>query len=289
VFAIDAEAHGGGPATLDAMLTQEYQWARSLGTILTRWMPGKVRHLRPRARARLVFALLYYLLNGLVIVTATALPAVAVLTDSTWHASNLGDWYLHLWPCSVSLVLASLWLRRCRALRPQRAKLWSLEVALFQLIRWPWTTWAFFRGMWEGTRGRRAGTGFKVTPKGKTGAAPLRPAVLAPPLALASILAACAVLAPHPTRSLGLFLIVSAQAGLYLVATASIVVLHILRNRRHRPAPTPPTRRSRRPALNSARFTWASGGAAALTTAVVATMVFTGLALRIGSLHLRWG
>lgn len=289
VFAVDAEAHGDGPVTLEAMLTQEYQWARSLGTILTRWMPGKVGRLRPKARARLVFALLYYFINGVAILTATALPAIGVLTDSSWHSGTLGGWYLHLWPCSVTLLLASLWLRRCRALRPERAKLWSLEVALFQLIRWPWTTWAFVRGMWEGFHRRPPTTSFKVTPKGDTGAAPLRPALLAPTLLLAAALTACAVLAPHPARSLGLFLLASAQAQLYLLITVSVVVLHILRNRRQAKASKGRASRSkRRRTAARYRLTWAGGGAAALTTGLVAAALIGTLAVRISMLNLRW-
>ncbi|MCW2544749.1 MAG: putative cellulose synthase, partial [Frankiales bacterium] len=43
VFSIDAEAHGEGPGTFDDLIMQELQWSRSLGTLLTKWAPAKLR------------------------------------------------------------------------------------------------------------------------------------------------------------------------------------------------------------------------------------------------------
>ncbi|MBV8960500.1 MAG: glycosyltransferase, partial [Actinobacteria bacterium] len=50
VFSIDAEAHGDGPESVAEMLTQEIQWARSLGIVLTRYAPTKLRTVPLRAR-----------------------------------------------------------------------------------------------------------------------------------------------------------------------------------------------------------------------------------------------
>lgn len=45
-FAIDAEAHGDGPLTFADMVTQEYQWSRSLTTMLLGLLPHHLRRLR---------------------------------------------------------------------------------------------------------------------------------------------------------------------------------------------------------------------------------------------------
>jgi len=61
-FAIDAEAHGDGPNTFAAMTVQEFQWARSLTTILLGLVPVNMRRLPMLLRLRFLYALSYYFL-----------------------------------------------------------------------------------------------------------------------------------------------------------------------------------------------------------------------------------
>jgi cellulose synthase (UDP-forming) len=56
-FAIDAEAHGDGPNTFAAMTVQEFQWARSLATILLSLVPNNLRRLPWVLRFRFLYAL----------------------------------------------------------------------------------------------------------------------------------------------------------------------------------------------------------------------------------------
>lgn len=232
VFAIDAEAHGDGPETLSAMLLQERQWAESLGTILTRWAPSRMRTVPLRARIRLTFALVYYLVQGLACLSASLLPAVGVTIGATWGNSGLAEFYLYLWPSSLLLMLTTLWLRRCGVLRPRRARLWSYDVMLFQLVRWPWTTWGFLRGMCAGRR--EVSGGFKVTPKGRRQGRLFDDGLLLPLFALVAFPLTVLLLAPRPERALGLFLVLMGQSTLYMVAALSVVALHLQTARRHR-------------------------------------------------------
>lgn len=229
VFAIDADAHGEGPESLDDMLVQELQWARSLGTIMTRWAPGRLRRCAWRARIRLAFALFYYLIQGLMCVAALPLPIMGVALGLTWGNTTLGSFYAHLWLCALFLTLAQLWLRHCRVLRPIDARLWCYELMLFQLVRWPWTTWGFFQGMWAGLR--ESPTNFRVTPKGTQRARPLSLGLLLPVLALTAVSALVAGLVPDPTRSLGLYLVLMLQTLLYALTAVTVVVLHVRGNR----------------------------------------------------------
>lgn len=229
VFALDAEAHGDGPESLNDMLVQELQWARSLGTIMTKWAPARLPRCSWRGGLRMGFALVYYLLQGLMSVAAAFLPTVAVLTSMSWGNTSLAGFYVHVWPAAALLTMVLLWLRRCAVLRPTDARIWSYELMLFQLVRWPWTTWGFLQGMWAGRRSTP--THFRVTPKGGTGLSPLSLGLLLPSLALAVQPALVVALVPPGGPMLGLYLILLVQGYLACQVAYTVVVLHIDDNR----------------------------------------------------------
>lgn len=276
VFALDAEARGDGPESLNDMLVQELQWARSLGTILTRWAPSRLSRCAWRARLRLTFALAYYLLQGVACVVAFLLPVVGVLVGLTWGNTSLAGFYLHVWPPSMMLTAALLWLRHCGVLRPVGARVWSYELLLFQLVRWPWTTWGFFQGMWAGRRDKP--TEFRVTPKGSQRMRPLSVGLLTPVLLLVAVPSAALALIPQPGERLGLYLILMIQLLLYCVVAVGVVVLHVEGNRAPRAHARPLNRRHAE--VLPVRLTMASGGAAALVTAPVVLIGISVMAWR---------
>lgn len=244
VFAIDAEAHGDGPETVSAMLTQEWQWSRSLGVILTRWAPGRLRATPWRARIRLSFALVHYLVQGLIFALAVIIPTLAVLTRQSWGTTSLAGFYGHIWPSSIALLAVLAYLRRSKVLRPTHARLWSVDLLLFQIIRWPWNAWGFVSGMWLGLR-RRAPS-FAITPKGSRSRADLRPRDLLPTLAMALVPASVVLFIRHSGPSLGLQVVSALAAVTYLAAVLAVVGLDARTRRGDGAAPTRP--RVRRPA-----------------------------------------
>ena len=222
VFAIDAEAHGDGPETVNDMLLQETQWSRSLGTILVRWAPSRLRRTPRRARARLSFALLFYAVQGLLLTVGVLLPSVGLLTQTTWATASLSGFYVHIWLCAVFPFAAMALLRHQGVLRPRRAKLFSYEVFMFQLIRWPWTAIGFAQGMRAGLR--RTSAPIKVTPKGRGRRQPLRLVYLAPALII-GIIPAVTVAVVKPTgQNIGLYLLCIVQASIYLAGVVAIYV-----------------------------------------------------------------
>lgn len=260
VFALDAEAHGDGPESLNDMLVQELQWARSLGTIFTKWAPSRLPRCSWKAGLRLGFALAYYLLQGVACVVAFVLPPAGVLMGLTWGNTSLAGFYVHLWPASMLLTAALLWLRRQRVLRPVGALVWSYELLLFQLVRWPWTTWGFFQGMWAGLVDRRRD--FRVTPKGAQAMRPLSARLLVPMALLIAVPTAVVALVPRPGVGIGLYVVLVLQALVYCIAGLSVVMLHVDGNRQ-------PERAGRRRRGNHAlrlrvRLTSGSGGRALL-------------------------
>lgn len=257
------------------MITQELQWSRSLGTILTRWAPAKFPTVPWKARARMSFALFFYLVQGLVCLAAITLPTVGVLTGVAWGNTSFLQFYVHLWLPSLCLMAVLAWLRRCRVMRPADAKLWSLDMVLFQLVRWPWTTWGFFQGMWNGRKATPKP--FRVTPKGLTSARPLALKMLAPLLLLSLAPAVVIAVAPHPRKALGLTIVLILQAATYLLASASVIVRHVVAN-----AQLPSRRRDR--FNRAALLTWQSGGSAVAATAMTAVVVTAVLMWRLTSL-----
>ena len=243
VFAIDAEAHGDGPESVNDMLLQETQWSRSLGTILVRWAPSRLKRAPRRARARLSFALLFYAVQGLLLTVGVLLPSVGLLTQTTWATASLSGFYVHIWLCAVFPLAAMALLRRQGVLRPRRAKLFSYEVFLFQLIRWPWTAIGFAQGMRAGLR--RTTAPITVTPKGRGRRQRLRLEYLAPALII-GIIPAISVAVVKPTgQNIGLYVLCIVQSAIYVSAVVAIYVSekrlerHVERSARHRNADKP--------------------------------------------------
>jgi cellulose synthase (UDP-forming) len=263
-FALDAVAHGDGPETFDDMITQELQWSRSLGTVLTRWAPSKFGTVPLKARLRMGFALFFYLIQGVACILTVTLPSIGVVTGVTWGNTSFAEFYLQLWLPSTFLMLTLAWLRRCRTLRPVDAKLWSPDLVLFQIVRWPWTTWGFFQGMWAGRK--EMPKPFRVTPKGLTGARPLSLRSLSPLLVLAVAPTVVLAVVDEIRPVIGLALVLALQAVTYLVASAAVIVKHVVAN-----AKLPSRRRDR--FNKAALLTWQSGGSAAFATAVTAVLV----------------
>jgi cellulose synthase (UDP-forming) len=232
VFSLDAEAHGDGPESFDEMMLQEIQWARSLGALATRWAPVRFGRLRWRAAARLGFTLAYYPLQGITLAVAAVLPVTGTGLGRSWGNTSFLQFYVHFWPFSLATFVALLVVRGGRVLRPVDGKVLSWEVALFQIVRWPWNLWSFLQGAWAGLR--RRSRPFRITPKGTSELKSLSLRYLAPILALAVVPAVAVLFHPYGTIPIGPALLAIAESATYLVAAVAVVVLHIHQNARRR-------------------------------------------------------
>jgi cellulose synthase (UDP-forming) len=228
VFVLDAEAHGAGPSSLDELMTQESQWARSLGTILIKWLPGRVSTVPWRARVRLGFSLLFYLVMGVILSVATALPVAGVLLRHSWGHTSFVAFYAHMWAYSLLVLLTAIYVRHLRVFRPDDAKLWSWEAVLFQLVRWPWTFGCFLQGMYFGWVSRTKA--FKVTPKASRAVNELHARWLLPMFVFGCVPAWVVVLTPKADLVLGPALLCIVECATYLLALLAILVLHLIRN-----------------------------------------------------------
>jgi len=225
VFAVDAEAHGDGPETFADCMTQEFQWSRSMMNVLLGISGRYWRGLSRPAKIRLGFCQVWYPLFGLLMSASVAIPILAIVTRTPLARVSLGGFYLHFGPPTLVLLATVFWLRSLKWLRPATAKAFSWEIALFQLVRWPWA----LLGCVHAVAGRIAGRefSFKVTPKGRTGVAPLPIRVVLPYLLLALASATPSLLGLNAGAAHGYYTLALINTGLYMTGAIAIIALHI--------------------------------------------------------------
>ncbi|MET9516843.1 glycosyltransferase [Streptomyces sp. NPDC002994] len=224
-FAIDAEAHGDGPLTFADMVTQEYQWSRSLTTMLLGLLPRHLGRLPALLRLRFGYALAYYPLLGLMIVAGLILPPVAVITGLPWMNVNYFDFLLHFWSMPLWLVLTLWLLRRRQLMRPRTAPVMSWETWLFALARWPFVVWGLVGALHQKMRPRPLT--FKVTPKDTGGPRPLLARLTVPFAALAVGLSAVALYGELTGPAAGYVFLCVVAATAYATVALAVPVLHV--------------------------------------------------------------
>lgn len=225
VFAVDAVAHGDGPATIADCMTQEFQWSRSMMNVLLQINRRYWSGLSRAAKLRLGFCQIWYPLFAILMLASVLIPIVAIVTRTPPMRVSLGGFYLHFGPPTFVLLLAVLWLRRLKWLRPVTAKAVSWEIALFQLARWPWVLFGCAQAI-AGWIARREFS-FRVTPKGRVGCSPLPFRVVLPYVLLALICAAPAILNLDAGRAHGYYVLTLINATLYLLTAIAVVVAHV--------------------------------------------------------------
>ncbi len=233
VFAIDAEAHGDGPDSVTDCVTQDFQWARSMMRVLLTVAPKYWKGLSGRAKIKLGGCLAWYPLHTLVMLTMVLLPAWALLAHAPLVRVNVADFYLHFVPVGLVLLLAVVWVRAHRLLRPANAPVISWEAILFQFVRWPWALIGCASAVWGTVTGRE--NGFKVTPKGAAGERPLPLRVILPYLFLAAVSILPVLLVANPGAARGYYFWALLNGATYLLVSVAVVALHVAENRAHAP------------------------------------------------------
>ncbi len=164
VHAIDAIAIGDGPATVADMVTQEFQWSRSLLTLLLQHTGRYLRKLPLRLKFLFVFCQLWYPLFALTSAMLYLAPVVALAFDLRYANVTYPEFVLHGAPAVVVLTIIAFCIRKDGFFRPMDAPVLSWEKALFLSLQWPWVLW----GCTMALRDKLTGTfvDFRITPKG---------------------------------------------------------------------------------------------------------------------------
>jgi cellulose synthase (UDP-forming) len=224
VFAIDAQANGLGPENFAAMIGQEFQWSRSLTTIMLGLVPANLLRLSWRLRARFLYALSYYSLLVSTTIIGLLLAPIAAVTGVPWINVSFAAFVAHWWPIAAWLLLIALLLRRRRLLRPPDAPLISWENWLYTLTRWPYVA----LGIWAAVRQkiRPQPIQFKLTQKGVVELQQLPVRALSPYLAISVASAGAALIGERFTSAVGYVFLSLIAAVMYAIVAVAVPVLH---------------------------------------------------------------
>ncbi|TCO73339.1 glycosyltransferase family 2 protein [Rhodovulum euryhalinum] len=228
VHAFDAIAIGDGPVTFADMLTQEFQWSRSLVTLFLRYTPRYFAGLRPILKFQFLFSQLWYPTFALFMAATMLVPVTAVLFDIRYADVTYPAFVGHSLPVMLAFILIAYQLRADGLFRPIDARVISWEKGLFQCAQWPWVLWGCVMAVRDSLTGRFVD--FRITPKGASAEARLPFRVLVPYVVLALMAILPVILVEDAGNAAGFYLLCLFNAFLYLIVLAVAIVHHMRQN-----------------------------------------------------------
>ncbi len=229
VHAIDAIAIGDGPATFADMVTQEFQWSRSLVSLLLRYTPRYFRGLRPILKFQFVFSQLWYLFFACFMLAAYLIPIWALMSNERFAEVTFPAFVGHSMPATFFLILIAFQIRNDGLSRPRDAKVISWERSLFALAQWPWVLWGCLIAILDRLRGQFVD--FQVTPKGAKALSQVPVRILAPIFLLVTLSLMPVILVSNAPEAAGFYLLSLMNAILYLVLFMVVIIGHLHENK----------------------------------------------------------
>jgi cellulose synthase (UDP-forming) len=232
VHAYDAIAHGEGPPGIAECVTQEFQWSRSLIILLLTELPKYWKKLPLRMKLQFLFSELWYPVFGLMFVVGSIMPIMAVISGKPWMAVSFVDFMKYSIPTNLSILGVVWYLKQQGLFRPANAPIFSWEVMLFQMLRWPWVIYGTAMGIFVVIT--RKTPGFKVTPKGGIGNALLTWSLLYPYIAVILITSIPGILVREDNSAAGYHFFMIISTTIYTILVFMMLVLHRLETARIR-------------------------------------------------------
>ena len=115
VHAIDAIARGDGPKTFADLARQEFQWARSLTTILLRHTPKHLAKLPLRLKFQFIFSEAWYACFSVIMLAMFLMPVAALVLDTPVVRVSYVHFFLYASAASATLILLTGRLRKASA------------------------------------------------------------------------------------------------------------------------------------------------------------------------------
>ncbi|MGO4854116.1 glycosyltransferase family 2 protein [Phaeovulum sp. W22_SRMD_FR3] len=229
VHAIDAIAYGDGPASLPDMVTQEFQWSRSLLTLLLSHSGQSLPHLPWRLKFLFVLCQLWYPIFAVNMVIMYLVPLLALCLDMRFADVTFPAFLGHMLPSAIIMLVFAYEMKRDGFFRPFDAKVISWERALFVCLQWPWVLWGCLMALRDKITGKFVD--FRITPKGDAVQTRLPKKIVAlyAALALGCIIPVMVIGTLHEAR--GFYLLLLANAVLYGTNVIVIVFHHFRENR----------------------------------------------------------
>ena len=228
MHAMDALAYGDGPGSFPDMVTQEFQWSRSLVTLLLQHTPNYIRDLPLRLKFQFVFCQVWYPLFAVFMALMYALPIAALVFDMRFADVTYPGFLLHAIPPMIVLILIAYLVKRDGLFRPHDGKVLSWERVLFATAQWPWVLWGSLMAVRDWITGRFVD--FRITPKGDAVVSHLPPRVILPYLLLASGAMLPVLLIDTVEEAKGFYLLSLLNAAIYTITFAVVTIQHLKEN-----------------------------------------------------------
>jgi len=228
VHAIDAIAYGDGPANLADLATQEFQWARSLTTLLLSHTGRYLGRLPLQLKFLFIFGQIWYPVSSALMLFLYLVPIYSLVNGVRFADVTYPAFVGHSLPNILVLIFYAFQLRSDGFFRPYDGKVMSKEKIMFVYLQWPWALWGCVTALRDKITGKFVD--FRVTPKGEAATKKLPTKVVAAYslLALGALLPVLLVRDISEARG---FYILSAINGLIYTAIAvSIVLRHLMEN-----------------------------------------------------------
>jgi len=228
VHAVNAIAHGDGPETFADLATQEFQWSRSLTTILLRYSPRCLSRLPWRLKFQFLFSQIWYALFSVMMAVSYTLPLIAILNDRSMVNVAYLDFFVRFQLVTAILMTMGFWWHSNGWARPKDAKAFSWESAVFLMARWPWSLLGVVAGAVNVLSGKEAD--FRITPKA-SGARPKVPFQAVLPYLVLSICSSCCVISTNAEAVPGYYVFAGINAIFYALVLVVILAMHWLEGR----------------------------------------------------------
>lgn len=226
VHAIDAIAYGDGPANVTDLVTQEFQWSRSLITLLLSHTGRYLKQLPLRLKFLFVFGQSWYAFYALFMLYLYLSPIYALMFDARFADVTYPAFIGHMLPATIILTWVAFQIRKDGFFRPHDGKIFGLEKLSFVFLQWPWVLWGCLMAVRDRLTGKFVD--FRVTPKGEAATRRLPAKIVAvySVLALGAILPV--LLVGEPGEARGFHILSALNALIYTAIVTAIVLRHIL-------------------------------------------------------------
>lgn len=107
--ALDAIAHGDGPRTFADLVTQEFQWSRSLVMILLQYTPKLIGRLPLHLQVQFLFSQFWYPLYAFFLAMMFLLPVIILAYGDNFVSVTYPDFLQHFLPQSLMILVMAFW------------------------------------------------------------------------------------------------------------------------------------------------------------------------------------
>jgi cellulose synthase/poly-beta-1,6-N-acetylglucosamine synthase-like glycosyltransferase len=228
VHAIDAVALGDGPETFFDAMIQEFQWSRSVTNILLMWTPKYFKMLPNNLKVQFVFSQLWYSIFSLLMLLGFLIPIIAIFSQTPLVRVPYPIFFLFNFLNIIVSLMIVRYLKKLNIFRPADAKIFSWEIAVFQVSRWPWTLMGVLSSFADSLSNKQFQ--FKVTPKNPRGFRPLPFKAILPYFIITIFFSSFGLVAEIDYDIRGYFYFLIIAAMMHLVTFWVIVLMHAYEN-----------------------------------------------------------